>query len=183
MSPESLQHLPHYVYWWTLVVAVVFELIGTTFIREAKGFAHPSAALKACGCYLICTALCIIAFAAHIDLSVGYTVWCVVGIVATALIGKFRFGETFNATKVAALVLCAAGSILLVMNSERPSSSSSSMHASHTMHQELHAWLPASKPLRDGSDNSTVTTSPHHVQPLWTESNGQTHSTADAVAV
>ena len=120
MKPDILQHLPHYAYWCTLALAVVFELMGTTFIREAKGFLHPFAAAKACGCYMVCTALCIVAFAAHIDLSVGYTVWCVLGIGATALIGKYRFGEAFTAMKVVALLLCAAGSVMLVVYSERP---------------------------------------------------------------
>ncbi|KAK4535049.1 hypothetical protein CDCA_CDCA03G1074 [Cyanidium caldarium] len=120
MKPDILQHLPHYAYWCTLALAVVFELMGTTFIREAKGFLHPFAAVKACGCYMVCTALCIVAFAAHIDLSVGYTVWCVLGIGATALIGKYRFGEAFTAMKVVALLLCAAGSVMLVVYSERP---------------------------------------------------------------
>ncbi|KAF6001191.1 hypothetical protein F1559_000750 [Cyanidiococcus yangmingshanensis] len=120
MNPETLQHLPHYVYWCVLAVAVAFELMGTTFIREAKGFAYPAAALKACLCYSICTALCVVAFAAHIDLSVGYTVWCVLGISATALIGKYRFGEHFTLLKVLALLLCALGSMLLVFQSEKP---------------------------------------------------------------
>jgi small multidrug resistance pump len=128
-SPETLQHLPHYVYWCVLAVAVAFELMGTTFIREAKGFAYPAAALKACICYSICTALCIVAFAAHIDLSVGYTVWCVLGIAATALIGRYRFGEQFTLLKVLALLLCALGSMLLVFQSEKPLFTTSAMNS------------------------------------------------------
>jgi len=119
-SADTIQNLPHYVYWCVLAVAVAFELMGTTFIREAKGFAHPAAALKACLCYSVCTVLCVVAFAAHIDLSVGYTVWCVLGISATALIGKYRFGEQFTWLKVLALLLCALGSMILVFQSEKP---------------------------------------------------------------
>lgn len=117
-SVTAVQRLPHWVYWAVLVVAVLVELLGTTLIRDARGFANPAAAWKAMACYALCTLLCIVAFSKQIELSAGYAVWCACGIAATAVIGKVRFGEAFTLPKVLGLSLCGAGSVLLVLATE-----------------------------------------------------------------
>lgn len=81
-------------------------------------------------CYNLCVLTMVIAYT-KIEMTVGYAVWCGLGIILTSLVGIFVFGEKLSFTKVLGMILTLLGIFILVWFQEGgPEKSESSVRAS-----------------------------------------------------
>ena len=95
-----------------LGMAIVFEIIATTLLKASEGFTK---LIPATGC-VVFYVLCFYSFSKallKINLGVAYATWCAGGIVATTIISAVIFGQKLNTVGVIAVVLIAAGCVIL----------------------------------------------------------------------
>lgn len=95
-----------------LGMAIVFEIIATTLLKASEGFTK---LIPAAGC-VVFYVLCFYSFSKallKINLGVAYATWCAGGIVATTIISAVIFGQKLNTVGVIAVVLIAAGCVIL----------------------------------------------------------------------
>ncbi|OLT29773.1 ligand-binding protein SH3 [Nocardiopsis sp. CNR-923] len=94
--------------WVVLVVSGLLEAVWATALNASQGFTRlwPSVVF---GVSLVLS-MGGLAFALRtVALGTGYAVWVAIGVVGTALVGAFLFGEGFSAAKAACLALIVAG--------------------------------------------------------------------------
>lgn len=95
-----------------LAGAIVAEIFATSMLKLCNGF---TALLPTIACILGYVA-CFYMFGKalnSINLSVGYAVWCAVGIVATTLIAVFFFGDKLTIAGVVGILLIVVGVVVL----------------------------------------------------------------------
>ena len=101
-----------YIYWFFLVGAILFEVMGTTMMKLSEGLTNilPSIAIFLFyGCSFLLMPLSL----KRIELSTAYAIWSGVGTTLTSIIGFVRFGDTVNPVKIVAIVLVVAGCVML----------------------------------------------------------------------
>ena len=87
-----------------LGVAIVFELLGTSFMKMSDGYSRLYPTLGV----FICYGIAFYVLATIMDtlpLNVTYATWSGVGLVATAIIAVTVFGETMNVYKIIGCLL------------------------------------------------------------------------------
>ena len=95
-----------------LAVAIVLELVGTTFLKTSMGFTKLMPSLLCIVSYVVC----FFAFSKallSINLSVGYATWSAVGIIVSTLLSVFLFKESINVWGVIGIILVLIGVTLL----------------------------------------------------------------------
>lgn len=105
--------------WALLAVAIAFEVVGTTCMKLADGFAHWGPAVLMFVCYALAFA-CNTLVVRTLDLSVTYAVWSGVGTLLTAAIGILWFREPATALKLVSIGLIVIGVIGLHGASRAP---------------------------------------------------------------
>lgn len=94
--------------WVHLVLAVLFEVSGTTSMKLSRGFAEtaPTVAIFVFyGASIFFLTLAV----ARIEIGIAYAVWSALGTAIVASIGIFWFQESASAWKLACLALIVAG--------------------------------------------------------------------------
>jgi small multidrug resistance pump len=96
--------------WTFLLIAIVFETIGTSAMKMSLGFTRfwPSAVM------VVCYALCFIFLTLslkQLDVSLAYAIWSGLGTALITLIGIYYFKESVNALKIISIVFIIAGVI------------------------------------------------------------------------
>ncbi len=94
--------------WVYLLLAIAFEVSGTTCMKLSDGFAHPVSSLFVFVFYGMSIVALTMAVK-HIDISISYAVWSGLGTALMAVIGVFWFGESMTVVKAAALGLIIVG--------------------------------------------------------------------------
>lgn len=99
-----------------LALAILAELVGTTALKLADGFANfaPSAVTVVgyvASFYFLGLAL------ESLPIGQVYATWAAVGIVGTAVVGIVAFGESVDLAAAAGLLLVVAGVVLLTLYS------------------------------------------------------------------
>lgn len=94
--------------WVFLVLAIAFEVSGTTSMKLSDGFSHLWWSGAMLVFYLLSFALLTLALK-KIDVSVAYAIWSGVGTVLIAIIGIFYFKEPATAAKLVSIALIVAG--------------------------------------------------------------------------
>lgn len=95
-----------------LAVAIIGELVGTTFLKYSKGFTKLMPSIIC----IIAYTLCFYFFSKAlntISLSIAYATWCGVGIIASTCISVFIFKEKISIIGIIGIILILIGSILL----------------------------------------------------------------------
>lgn len=96
------------VAWFLLLVAILFEVGGTTSMKLADGFSKTLPSILIFVFYG--ASFVALTFALKkIDLAIAYAVWSGVGTAVVAVIGFWYFGETVTAMKLVSLALVIAG--------------------------------------------------------------------------
>lgn len=98
-----------YVY---LALAIVGELIGTTFLKYSEGFTKLGPSIITIAAYGLCFFLFSKALL-NINLSIAYATWCGLGIVAATVLSVFLFKEQLSAVGVIGIVFVLIGVVLL----------------------------------------------------------------------
>lgn len=96
-----------------LALAIVFEVIGSSFIQASDGFTKWLPTTIVFVAYSICFYFFSLALKA-IPLGVAYAIWGGVGIILTALISVVVFKHRLDAPAIIGIVLIVAG--VVVMN-------------------------------------------------------------------
>ncbi len=100
--------------WFYLVVAIVFEIVGTSAMKMSDGMTRLWPALVVVACYGAAFTLLAQALKT-IEVGIAYAIWSAAGTAAIAAIGVFVFGESLSALKVAGIALIVAGVVSLHM--------------------------------------------------------------------
>ncbi len=97
-----------WVYWVYLLVAIAFEVMGTTSMKLSEGFSKlvPSAAVVVF--YLLSLGMLTLTLK-KLDMSIAYAIWAGVGTALIAGIGVFYFKEPMTALKLGSISLIIAG--------------------------------------------------------------------------
>ena len=98
--------------WIYLVLAILFEVFGTSMMKLSNGFANliPSIVMFAAyaGSFTFLT------FALKtIDVSVAYAIWGAIGMVLITIIGIYCFGEACTVPKILSVIIIITGVISL----------------------------------------------------------------------
>lgn len=95
-----------------LALAIVTELIGTTYLKYSEGYTKLVPTVISIASY----GFCFYIFSKSlltINLSVAYATWSAVGLIVTTLISIFIFKEGITAAGTAAIIMITAGVIIL----------------------------------------------------------------------
>ncbi len=101
--------------WIYLLLAILFEVTGTTSMKLADGFRNPLPTVAIYLCYGISISFLTMAVRT-IDISVAYAIWCALGMSLIALIGIFWFQEPATAWKICSLGIIIFGVVLLQLS-------------------------------------------------------------------
>ncbi|MBP6492590.1 MAG: multidrug efflux SMR transporter [Clostridia bacterium] len=95
-----------------LGIAIVAELIGTTFLKYSDGYTKLAPTIGS----ILSYGICFYVFSKsllNINLSVAYATWSAVGLVVTALLSVFLFKEGITPAGVVALAMITVGVVVL----------------------------------------------------------------------
>lgn len=100
-----------------LAVAIISEVIGSTFLVKSEGFSKlfPSimvVILFSLAFYLLSQVIKII------PLGIAYAIWAGVGIVLTAMVGYVLFKQTLDAPAIIGIVLIVSGVVVINLFSQ-----------------------------------------------------------------
>lgn len=94
--------------WLALMLAIGFEIAGTTAMKLSEGLSRLGPTLTMFVCYLL--AFTALARALRtLEVGMAYAIWSAVGTAVIAGIGVVWFGESWNALKGLSLGLIVAG--------------------------------------------------------------------------
>ena len=100
------------MHWLYLMIAIVAEVFGTSFLRAAAGFTRPVPSL----CVVVGYGLAFFFLSLTVkDLPVGvvYAVWSGAGVTLIAAIGWLFLGQKLDAAAIIGMVLIVAGVVVL----------------------------------------------------------------------
>lgn len=95
-----------------LALAIVAEIIATTFLKYSDGFTKLFPSIACVIAYVFCYFTFSKAIR-EIDLGIAYATWCGVGIVATAVISFVVFKEKLSILGMVGVLFIVVGCILL----------------------------------------------------------------------
>jgi small multidrug resistance pump len=98
--------------WIYLLLAIVFEVTGTSFLKLSSGFTKVWPAIGTVVLYIL-TFLFLGLAMKKIELSVAYAVWSGVGIILLALVSFFFFSEKFSLVKTLGIVFIIIGVVMV----------------------------------------------------------------------
>lgn len=94
--------------WFYLVLAIVFEVTGTTAMKLSNGFQHPLPSVTVFVRYGASIGLLTLAVR-HIDISVAYAIWSALGMTLITVIGIAWFKEPATLAKLVSIGVITLG--------------------------------------------------------------------------
>jgi len=101
--------------WIYLLLAILFEVTGTTSMKLSEGFKNIGPSITIFICYGVSIGFLTLAVR-EIEISVAYAVWCALGMGRIAIIGIVWFHESANPWKLFSLAIIAVGVISLQLS-------------------------------------------------------------------
>ncbi len=98
-----------YIY---LALAIIFEVIGSSFMKASDGFSKWIPSVIVVIAYLICFYFLAVALKS-IPLGVAYAIWGGLGIVFTAIISVVVFKQSLDLPAVVGIVLIVSGVVIM----------------------------------------------------------------------
>ena len=96
--------------WLYLVLAIIFETLGTTALKMSNGFSVLLPSVATIITYILC--FLFLSFALKtIDVSVAYAIWSAFGILLISIIGIIFFHESINFIKIISILLIIFGTV------------------------------------------------------------------------
>lgn len=95
-----------------LATAIVFEVIGSSFIKASDGFTKLIPTVCTIVAFVICFYALSIALRT-IPLGIAYATWAGLGIVLTALVSVFIFKQSIDWPAIAGMALIIAGVVVI----------------------------------------------------------------------
>ena len=95
-----------------LVVAIVFEVLGTSAMQAAQHFSRLAPTVLMVVCYAV--AFYFLSWSLrYVPVGIAYAIWSGLGIVLISLVGYFAFGQKLDAAAIVGLGLIIAGVVVL----------------------------------------------------------------------
>ena len=94
-----------------LAIAIVGEVIGTSFLKASQSFSKPLPALLAVGAYVVCF-YCFSLSMKSLNLGVAYATWGGVGITLTTALSALLWHESVSLPEILGIVMIIAGVVL-----------------------------------------------------------------------
>lgn len=101
--------MPHWLY---LSIAIVAEVVGTSFLKSAEGFTRLVPSLVVVTSYVIAFFFLGLALKT-LPVGIAYAIWAGVGIALIALAGYVFFGQALDAPAVVGMALIVAGVVVI----------------------------------------------------------------------
>lgn len=96
--------------WLYLILAIIFETIGTTALKMSNGFTVLVPTICTVIFYILC--FWIFSYALKtIEVSVAYAIWGAFGILLISIIGMVFFHESISMIKIISILLIVAGTV------------------------------------------------------------------------
>ncbi len=99
----------HYLY---LSLAILFEVVGSSFIKASNGFTKLLPAIVVAVAYLVCFYFLSLSLKA-IPLGTAYAIWGGLGIVLTTLVSVFVFKQTVDIPAIMGITLIVGGVFII----------------------------------------------------------------------
>lgn len=105
------------MHWIYLILAIGFEVAGTTCMKLAQGFTKilPSIMM---GIFYVASLSFLTISLKKIDVSLAYAIWSGLGTAIIAIIGVFLFKESLTAAKITGIIFIILGVVLLNLYGE-----------------------------------------------------------------
>jgi small multidrug resistance pump len=107
--------------WTFLLLAIIFETIGTSAMKMSQGFTKLGPAILMVVCYVLCFSLLTLAIK-QLDVSLAYAIWSGLGTALITIIGMYYFHEKVGALKIISILLIIIGVIGLHLSANAQSS-------------------------------------------------------------
>jgi len=95
-----------------LAVAIIFEVIGSSFIKASDGFTKLVPTLLTIVAFVICFYALSIALKS-IPLSIAYATWAGLGILLTALVSVFYFKQSIDLPAIIGIIFILIGVVVI----------------------------------------------------------------------
>jgi spermidine export protein MdtI len=100
------------VHLFYLAIAIVFEMIANYLLKLSNGFTQKLPAVAAI-CFVLAAFTALSLAIEGIQLSIAYSIWGGIGVIATAVIGIIRFGERLRPSAWIGMALVIIGMVLI----------------------------------------------------------------------
>lgn len=96
------------IYWLYLLLGIVFEVLGTVFMKLADGFSKLWPSVLVFVCYGTCLAFLVLVLK-KMEVGIAYAIWAGLGTALIAIIGFIWFEEPVTIPKIISILLIIAG--------------------------------------------------------------------------
>lgn len=101
--------MPHWLY---LSIAIVAEVVGTSFLKSAEGFTRLVPSVVVVVSYVIAFFFLGLALKT-LPVGIAYAIWAGVGVALIALVGYAVFGQPLDTPAIVGMALIIAGVIVI----------------------------------------------------------------------
>jgi small multidrug resistance pump len=101
--------MPH---WFYLSIAIIAEVVGTSFLKSAEGFTRIVPSVVVVISYVIAFFFLGLALKT-LPVGIAYAIWAGAGVALIALAGYAFFGEALDAPAIIGMVLIVAGVVII----------------------------------------------------------------------
>lgn len=95
--------------WLYLAIGIVFEVLGTLYMKKADGFTKLLPSVLVFVCYALALACLVMVLKKMGEISVVYAIWASAGTALIAIIGMIWFKEPVTPIKIASIFLIVLG--------------------------------------------------------------------------
>ena len=103
------------MHWLYLLLAILFEVLGTTAMKLSEGFTKTTPSIAMAIFYILSLVMLTLTLK-KIDVSIAYAIWSGLGTALIAGIGIIVFGESLTPMKIASIALIILGVIGLQLS-------------------------------------------------------------------
>ncbi|MFM8733978.1 MAG: DMT family transporter [Pirellulales bacterium] len=108
------------MHWLYLAIAIVAEVVGTSYLKASAGFTKPLPSLAVLAGYGVAFLFLSLTLE-RIPVGIGYAIWSGAGVTLIALIGWLRYGERLDPPAILGMTLIVAGVVVLNLFSKAAS--------------------------------------------------------------
>ena len=101
--------MPHWIY---LSIAIVAEVVGTSFLKSAEGFTRFLPSLIVVVSYVVAFFFLGLALKT-LPVGIAYAIWAGVGVALIALVGYAFLGQSLDAPAILGMALIVAGVVVI----------------------------------------------------------------------
>ncbi|MNO99196.1 Multidrug resistance protein EbrB [compost metagenome] len=118
------------MHWIYLLLAIVFEVAGTTSMKLSEGFTKPVPSILLVVFYVGSLAFLTLTLK-QIEVSIAYAIWSGMGVIIITTIGFIYFKESLSVLKILAIVLIIIGVVVLNLTEGKKPAESKAAVAVH----------------------------------------------------